>query len=151
MNLAGCATLPREGGVAVSLVSVRPVQSSLFESSAELTLRITNESLQPLSLAGSTHRLFLNGTYVGRAVTSERLAVPSLGTMTQTLTAHLENLVLLRKAQELGNVSTVDYRIDSRLIATEESGGGTLSARSTGQLDFSGLMAAMPLEPARAQ
>jgi LEA14-like dessication related protein len=148
--VAGCATVSRQGGVAVSLVGIRPVQSTLFETSAELTLRFTNESSQPLALAGSTHRLFLNGTYVGRAMTNERLTIPQLGTMTQTLTAHLENLVLMRKAQELGNVPAVDYRIESRLHAADEQGGGTLAATATGQLDLSGLIPGSA-PPPRAQ
>jgi LEA14-like dessication related protein len=148
--LAGCATVSREGRVAVSLVSVRPVQSSLFETTAELTLRITNETVRPLSLAGSTHRLYLNGTYVGRAVTNEKLRIPHLGTSTQVLNAHLENLVLMRKAQELGNVAAVDYRIDSRLLAAEEEGGGVITTTSTGQLDLSGLLPAQSVQP-RAQ
>lgn len=137
--------------MAVTLVTLRPIQTSLFETTAELTLRFTNESAQPLAFAGSTHRLYLNGTYVGRAVTNERLAVPQLGTTTQTLTAHVENLALMRKAQELGNVSTVSYRIDSRLHATPESGGRTFAATSVGQLDLSGLLPAEDLaSPATA-
>jgi hypothetical protein len=140
--LPGCSTFPDDAAVAVSLVSIRPLHTSLFETSAELTLRFTNESLRPLILAGSTHRLYLNGTYVGRAITNERLAVPQLGTMTQTVPAHLENLALMKKAQELGKVSTVDYRIDSRLHAADEQGGGTRVATATGQLDFSGLLPA---------
>ena len=118
--MVGCATLSPEGGVAVTLVSIRPVQTTLFETSAEVTLRLTNESSRPLALAGSTHKLYVNGTYIGRAVTNERLTVPHLGTTTQMVTAHLENLALMRKAQELGNVPAVDYRIDSRLLATDE-------------------------------
>ena len=136
--LGGCATLPEDGGVAVSLVSIRPVQTSLFETSAELTLRFTNEAARPLTLSGSTHRLYVNGTYVGRAITHEPLTVPQLGTMTQTLTAHLENLALMRKAQAMANVSTVGYRIDSRLHTAEAQGGGTLAATSSGELDLSG-------------
>lgn len=147
MAVAGCATISREGAVAVSLVSIRPLQSTLFESSAELTLRYTNETSSPLALAGSTHRLYINGTYVGRAVTNEGLTIPQLGTNTQTMTAHIENLALMRKAQQLGNVRTVDYRIDSRLHATDASGGGTLAATAAGQLDLSGLLPAEAMPP----
>lgn len=134
----GCATLPKVGGVAVSLVSVTPQQSTLFETTALVTLRLTNEGSAPLGLAGATHRIFVNGTYVGRAVTSEPLRLPGLGTLTQTVTAHLENLTLLRKAQELGNVPSVDYRIESRLLPSDER--GEVGAVATGQLDLSGLM-----------
>lgn len=142
LMLGGCATLPREGGVDVSLVSVVPQQSSLFETSARLTLRFVNENARPLELAGSTHRLYLNGTYVGRAVTNERLTIPQLGTMTQTMDAHLENLVLMRKAQELGNTSTVEYRIESRLLPVSDE--RAIGATATGQLDLSGFVGPVP-------
>jgi LEA14-like dessication related protein len=133
------------------LVSIRPVQTSIFETSAELVMRFTNESSLPLVLAGSTHRLFVNGTHVGRAITNERLTIPQLGTVTQTIPAHLENLALMRKMQELGNVSVVEYRIDSRLHATAEEGGGTLATSATGQLDFSGFLPAVAASSSRAQ
>ena len=67
MFAGGCATVSQEGGVSVSLVGIRPVQTSLFETTAEVTLRFTNESSRALSLAGSTHRLFVNGANIGRA------------------------------------------------------------------------------------
>jgi hypothetical protein len=136
----GCATVQEEGGVATSLVSIRPLEASLFETKAELTLRYTNESARALPLAGSTHKLYINGTYVGRAVTNEQLSLPELGTTTQTLTAHLENLALMGKAREIGSMSTVEYRIDSRIHVAD--GGGTLRATSTGQVDLSGLLPA---------
>ena len=143
--VAGCASLPRAGGVAVNLVSVVPQVASLFETSATLTLRFTNESTEALRLSGSSHRIFLNGTYVGRAVTSEALAIPRLGTATQTMTAHLENLVLMRKAQELGNVPAVDYRIESRLHPADAR--GTIGATASGQIDLSGLLEPPPARP----
>lgn len=140
--LGGCATIPREGGVSVSLVSVVPQQSSLFETTARLTLRFINETARPLELAGSTHRIYINGAYVGRAVTNERLTIPQLGTMTQTMDAHLENLALMRKAQELGNATVVEYRIDSRLLPLADE--RAIGATATGQLDLSGFIGPVP-------
>jgi LEA14-like dessication related protein len=146
--IAGCASLPRRGGVAVSLVSVVPQQSSLFETTALVTLRFTNEAAQPVELTGGTHRIFVNGTYIGRAVTNERLSLPRLGTSTQAVTAHLENFALLRKAQEIGNVPTVEYRIESRLIVGEDA---DIGAIATGQLDLRGLMEQAGFTPAPAE
>jgi LEA14-like dessication related protein len=140
LGLAGCATAPRLGGVSVSLVSIRPVEAALLETTAELTLRLTNESPRPLALGGSAHRLYVNGTYVGRAMTSQAITIPPLGTTTQVVTAHLENLALMRKVQELGNATSVDYRIDSQLHLAAETGGGVVGATASGQLDLGGLM-----------
>jgi hypothetical protein len=73
----------------------------LLETSAELMLRYTNETIEPLALAGSAHRLYLNGSYVGLAVSNESMSIPQLGTATQTVTIHLENLALVRKLRQL--------------------------------------------------
>lgn len=141
--LAGCASLSRDGGVGVTLVSVLPQQSSLFETAAALTLRLTNEGPEPLALEGSAHRIFINGTYVGRAVTDQRVMLPRFNSTTVTLTAHFENLALIRKAQELGQAPSVDYKIESRLHVAERA--GTIAANATGQLDFAGLMRGLPV------
>lgn len=142
---SGCATLPRAGGMAVSLVSIRPVETALLETTAELTLRFTNETTRRFQLDGGSHRLYVNGSYVGRAVTNQTLTVPELGTATQILTAHLGNLALLRTAQELEKSAVVDYRIDSELHLGRESGGGSLAATATGRLDLSGFLASSPV------
>src|SRR5688500_18135504 len=81
---SGCATISRSSALSVSVTNVLPTQASLLETSAALTLRFVNEGVEPLKLAGGVHRLYLNGSYVGRAVTNERLTVPALGTVTQT-------------------------------------------------------------------
>lgn len=140
-STTGCATLTQRGTLGISVVNLKPKQASLFETSAELTLRYTNESAQPLPLAGSAHKLYLNGSYVGRAVTDERVTIPGLGTTTQTVVVYLENLTLIRKAAELSgsDAPVVAYRLDSRLHPVEGGGLGGLRLSSSGELDLSGL------------
>jgi LEA14-like dessication related protein len=137
--LGGCATLSRPGSVSVTLVDVRPLQASLLESTVAVTLRYTNEAMEPVSLEGSSHRLYLNESYVGRAVSDERVSVPRLGTVTQTVTVHLENLTLMRKAGELAKSPRIGYRLESRLHPAEGQGFGSMKAMATGELDISGL------------
>ncbi len=139
--LGGCASPADTGEVSVSLTNVVPTQASMLETTAALTLRLTNETPQPLTLAGGSHRLYLNGTYVGRAVTNERVTVPQLGTLTQTVTIHLENLALIRKVTELSqtNAPAISYRLESRLHPAEGQGFRSFRATSTGELDLSGL------------
>lgn len=137
---SGCATLGSRGTLGVSVVNLAPKQASLFETSADLTVRFTNEATEPVPLAGSAHKLYLNGTYVGRAVTDQRLTIPALGTVTQTVVIHLENLTLLRKAAELSGADApvVTYRLDSRLHPAEGRLGG-LRLSSSGELDLTAL------------
>lgn len=138
--LAGCATFSPAPPVGLSVINILPRQSTLLETSLELTLRLTNEAGQPLALAGSTHKLYVNDSYVGRAVSSERVTVPALGTSTPTITVYLENLALLRKAAEFSQApGKLTYRLESRLHPVESSRFGDIKATARGELDLAGL------------
>ncbi len=139
---AGCASLSRSTEASVSVTNLRPLHASLFETSAELTVRYANETVRPLSLAGSVHRLYLNGSYVGRAVSNEAVTIPGLSTTTQTVTIHLENLSLIRKLRQLPGARVIAYRLDSHLhpaASPETAGRAALKLSSAGELDLSGL------------
>lgn len=141
--MAGCATFSRSGGVDVSITNLLPTNASLFETSAALTLRYTNESASPRTLAGSSHKLFLNGTYIGRAVTHERVSIPAFGTTTQTVTVHVENLILLARVAQMSQGTAppvLAYRLESRLQPENGGGFGTLKTLSTGELDLRPLL-----------
>ena len=137
--LAGCVTLSPGPTVGVTVVNLRPLDSTILETSVAVTLRLTNEAAQPLVLAGSTHKLYLNDSYVGRAVSSERVTVPAFGTTTPTVTVYLENLTLLRKATEFSQAPKLAYRLESRLHPAEGAGFGDVKATTTGELDLAGL------------
>jgi LEA14-like dessication related protein len=136
---AGCATLSPGPNVVETVVNIRPLQSTLLETTVELTLRLTNESAQPLVLAGSTHKLFLNDSHVGRAVSSERVTVPAFGTATPVVIVYLENLTLIRKATEFSQAPKLAYRLESRLHPAEGAAFGDIKTTATGELDLAGL------------
>jgi LEA14-like dessication related protein len=138
--LAGCATFSPAPPLGLSVINLRPLQSTLLETSLELTLRLTNEAAQPLVLAGSTHKLYVNDSYVGRAVSNERVTVPAFGTSTPTVTVYLENLTLIRKAAEFSQApGKLAYRLDSRFHPGESSGLGDIKGTANGELDLTGL------------
>lgn len=138
--LAGCATLSPPPAVGVSVVDVRPLESTLLETRVELTLRLTNESAQVLAFAGSTHRLYVNDSYVGRAVSSEAVNVPAFGTATPKVTVYLENLTLLRKAAEFSQApAKLAYRLESRLHPAADALWGDVKVATTGVIDLAGL------------
>jgi hypothetical protein len=132
--LAGCATLGPAPSVAVSVTSILPRESTLLETSAEVALRLTNESAQPLALAGSSHKVYVNDTLVGRGVSSERVVVPAFGTAAIKVAVHADNLVLLRKAKEFSELPKLAYRLESRLHPAE--GAGDLKTVATGEIDL---------------
>jgi LEA14-like dessication related protein len=143
--LAGCATLSPPPSVGVSVVDVRPLESTLLETRVELTLRLTNESAQALAFAGSSHRLYVNDSYVGRAVSGEAVNVPAFGTATPKVTVYLENLTLLRKATEFSQApAKLAYRLESRLHPAAGTLFGDVKVATTGMIDLAGLGIALP-------
>lgn len=142
--LMGCATLVPPAHVNVSLVTFRPLRAALLETTVELTLRLTNESAQPLPLHGSAHRLYINDTYVGRAVNGDAVTVPAFGAVTQNVTAYLENLALMGKVQSLGNATVINYRLQSELHPGTASHSALIKTSTTGQLDVRPLIESLP-------
>ena len=142
--VSSCATFRASREISVSLVNLVPTNVALFETGATLTLRVTNETPEPLTFAGASHRLFLNGTYVGVAVSNQRFTVPALSTATQTVSAYLENLAVLRKITQMSNspTSVISYRLESQLHA-EGGRRGQLGAVAAGELDIGALAGAV--------
>lgn len=138
----GCGSFLGSHDVGVSLVDLLPTQATVFETGATLTLRFTNETPKALELKGSAHRLYLNGSYVGRGVTNDALVIPALGTATQRVAIYLENLALFRKAVEFSHSpSGIEYRLESQLYPAG-SGAARIRTATTGQLDLRPFMQA---------
>ncbi len=140
--LAGCATDLKISGVSISVVDLRPVNATLFETEARLTLRFANESVVPIAVSGSSHKLYLNDTYVGRAVDQDAVGMPSMNTATHTVTLYIENLALLQRLQGLDRSSTVSYRLESVLRIDAGEQYDNVKIRSSGSVDLSALLPA---------
>jgi LEA14-like dessication related protein len=138
--LAGCASVtPAPVHLAVNVMNVAAGESTLLESAATVTLRLTNESSRPLQIAGGAHTLYLNGTYVGRGTSANAVTVPAWGTAIQPATVYIENLILMRKAAEFSRSPThvLGYRLESRF---EVVAAGRVDAVATGELDLGTLL-----------
>jgi LEA14-like dessication related protein len=131
----GCGG-PRVSSITVTLADIRPVNASLLESSAILTLRLTNESIGPLGFSGSSHKLYLNGSYIGRGVSNDAFGLPPLTTVTREVTVHLENLALLRQLLDVRDTQTASYRLDNVLFQTLYEEKVEQKSRSEGSIDL---------------
>ena len=137
--LAGCSGAALRGGLSVSLVDFRPTEAALLESRGTLTLRFTNETIAPLGYSGSTHKLYLNDRYVGKAVSDRPFGVPPLNTVTQDVTVQLENLALVRQLLSVRDSQSVSYRLESVVFQTVYEDDFQIKLRSEGSLDLSPL------------
>lgn len=141
--LGGCATDLRISGVSISIVNLRPINATVFETQAALTLRYTNESVVPIAVSSASHKVYLNGSYIGKSVNSDPVGMPSMNTVTQTVTLMVENLALLQQIQAMrGGSSVVTYRIESVLRVDAGEAYDNVKLNSTGQVDLSALFQA---------
>jgi LEA14-like dessication related protein len=130
----GCASVGPTERASLSLVEVTSAHSTIFETTLELTLRVTNETNQPLLVQGSSHRLTLNGSMVGSGVGAVATEVPPLGTATFPVTIRMDNLKLLNRFGRGQLPAELAYQMDSRLFTPGSANG--LKVQTVGALDL---------------
>jgi LEA14-like dessication related protein len=136
LGLTGCATVRSFEGFDVSLVNVRFVQSTVWETTAIFTVRLQNESPDPVTLTGGMHKFYLDGSFLGEGLSNQPLTLERLSSGTQDITVHLRNLSLARKLKPIIEQQRFDYRVDSVLYFDSASRYGRGKVSHTGQLDL---------------
>lgn len=136
---AGCATRTSIGEVSVTLVDIKPAGSTLLESRAIMTLRYINENVIPVAFAGSNHKLYLNGTYVGKAVNSQAIGLAPTSTATQEVAVFFDNLQLIKQLANMGQTRTVSYKLESSMIYKKGDEIEYIPSVTSGSIDLSSL------------
>jgi LEA14-like dessication related protein len=129
--LSGCAS---QSPVSVNIVNVKLTDMTAFETTATFTLRFSNESPEPVELTGGVHKIYLNGLYVGKGMSSELLDVQRLATAIQDVTVHMNNLALATRIKPIIESKSFDYRIQSVLY--RKSWLDRVSTENVGRLDL---------------
>jgi LEA14-like dessication related protein len=97
----------------------------------------------PFGFSGTTHKLYLNGTYVGKAVNNQAFGLPPLSTTTRDVTLMLENLALVQQVIAMRGKTTISYRLDSVIITREGDNDLKMPVKTQGTLDLQALGAAV--------
>ena len=134
--LGGCASLPQDDSVQVSLAGMNAGESTPLETSVDFEVRVQNARPDPITVTGAAYRVFLDGNEIGEGLSDERIEVPRLSDGTEHVTVRLHNLALLRTIVAVSKQQSMNYELRSTLYL--ESGGHTSTFRSTkkGSLDF---------------
>jgi LEA14-like dessication related protein len=127
------------GEISVTIVDLQPAGGTLLESRAVLTLRFVNENIRPFGFSGTTHKLYLNGTYVGKAVNREPFGLPPLSTTTRDVTLMLENIALVQQVLAMRGQTAISYRLDSVIFTKEGDDELKLPTQTKGTLDLQSL------------
>ena len=134
-SLVGCATI----GVVppdVTLVDLEFTDLTVFETTGEFTVRLANENPDPLVVSGGVFRLYLNGVKVGKGLSSETVEIPRLGTATQRVSLHVNNVTLIARLASLLEQPVLDYQIKTRLYVEGSLGTRRINFENSGTFDW---------------
>src|SRR4051794_30557056 len=94
--LAACSTT-KLGGFRMDVVGFRYDPSAAEGKRTSVELVFNNDNVLPVAISSSQHKLYLNGTYVGKAGTREALGSPQLSSVTQILPVTFENTAFVKE------------------------------------------------------
>lgn len=129
--LAGCSGTP---GPSVTLVTVRFQTATALETTATFTIRLSNDAPEAREFTGSAHKIYINGLYVGKGLSSTNISVPRLGTVTQDITVHMSNLALATRLKAIIEAERFDYRVISTFYG--KGAFGRMKSETDGRLEL---------------
>jgi LEA14-like dessication related protein len=139
---ASCASLRQADDIDVAVVNVQLAGATVWETTAQFTVRLSNQSPEPWILDGSVYKFYLNGTYIGDGMSNERLDVPRLASVTQGVTVHLRNWSLASRIRPILESRTIDYRVKSTLYVLDQQRSRRVNLEREGRLSLEALQPA---------
>ncbi len=134
--MVGCASI-YSVKPEIALVDLRLGEVTLLETGLNAVVRIDNEGRYPLRINGAVFRLFLNDIDVGKAMTSEGVTVPRLGSANQEVLFRISNLSLITRIQSLMESDQFNYKISGHVYVGSGLGfGGRIPVEHTGRLNL---------------
>jgi LEA14-like dessication related protein len=138
-GLVGCTSHGTLGGIAVTVVAVKPAAPPAPETQAVLTLQFANENVASVAMDNSTHRLFLNGLYVGKATSQTPEGLPAMAPTTLKIPVTFENLAMVRQLANAAGAKTTSYRLESDMLVVFGDDKIHVKSNEQGTLDLSPL------------
>lgn len=135
---AGCATGPQPK-LDVSVVNLAFANATLLESRLTVDVRLSNSGPTPITIDGGSHKLYLNGHYVGQGLTDQKTTVPRLASAIQSVELNLQNLRFAPLLRELAAKQIFSYKLESTIYIEHSGRTRTLQTQSEGMLDITAL------------
>lgn len=116
--LGACASmLPQEDRIRVTLVDIRPLESTLMEQRFLVRLRLQNRSREALAIDGMSFDLALNGRDFASGVSNQAVTAPGFGEALLEVKVSSTLFGVIRQIQTLQTQEPrpFQYRISGRL------------------------------------
>ncbi len=136
---SGCVTTEPMEPPGVTLVDLDIVDATLFESTLDVAVRISNDNPEPIIIDGAVIKLELNGIKVGKGASDERLELPRLGSVVRRVELHMNHLALATRIKGIIEAKVLNYGVTGKVYVVRPSGSVRgMSFESHGQLDLRG-------------
>ena len=108
-----------------------------------MILNVSNPGVNPIAFSSATHSLYLNGSYVGKAVSDVAIGLPAAGSQACDVTLVIESPAAARQALAGPNQPMAAYLLKSVLQYSEADDKFQIKGGGEGQVDVRGLAAAV--------
>lgn len=133
----GCASMTNLEPLGVTLVNIKPGEVTVFETSLEAEIRITNPNPEALSVEGAAFKLYLDGGKVGTGVSNEVFTVERLDSYVVKTTIRLNNAAALLRLRNIFEQNEIEYGVKTTLYTPGPFGTRKVKAAHEGVLDLS--------------
>lgn len=120
LALQSCSTVPTPNpGLDINLANIQFDSSTAFETTATVTLRLSNESPDPIKIRGAVHEITLNDVKLGKIISGEELELPPFSEQLQITSMKVSHLRIITRIQKLANTKVFDYQLSSKVYLNE--------------------------------
>ena len=121
---------------AVTLAGVELSEVTMFETTVQVKLRVSNPNPEPMTLEGASFKLRLEGYKIGQGLSSDTVAIDRLDSALLNVTFHVNNAIALLQLREILEQEAVDYGIRAVLYTQGSWGTKKLKVDKEGRLEF---------------
>jgi len=145
MSVLGCISTAPLDPPEVTLVDLDFVDATVFESTLDVAVRLSNDNPEPMIIDGAVIKLELDGRSFGKGAMAERTEIPRFGSVVEHLEMHLNHIAVASKIKGVIERKVVDYAVTGKVYVLTPSGSvrrlaidsrGTLDLRGGGPLEF---------------
>jgi LEA14-like dessication related protein len=136
--LAGCASSSLEP-LDLNVVDIDVAEATLFETSLDVAIRVSNPNPEALQMEGASFKLVLNDKKVGSGNVADSFTIPRLGSEVVHATFHVNNASALTKLRKILEQETITYGVKGTLWVERGYGTKKIKIDRGGELDLSGV------------
>ena len=131
-----CTSLGSLEPPSITLAGVELSEVTMFETTVQVQLRVSNPNPEPMTLEGASFKLRLEDYKIGRGLSSEIVTIERLETAVLNVTFHVNNAVVLLQLREILQQEAVDYGVQAILYTRGSWGTKKLKVDREGRFDF---------------